>query len=69
MAEKKMILYCGHKGSLYEGPCYYAQYDRLFELGCKTCKREEGSCPHQKKKGEEALRKAWITKCTPKEEK
>lgn len=69
MAEKKMILYCGHKGSLYAGPCYYAQYDRLFELGCKTCKREEGSCPYQKQKGEEALRKAWIKKCTPKEEK
>ena len=64
MEEKKMILYCGYKRSLYEAPCHYAHYDKLFDLGCKTCHREEGSCPHQKKKSEDALRKQWQKKCS-----
>lgn len=64
MAEKKKIVYCGYKNSLYTGPCHYAHYDRLFELGRKTCSKPKGECPHQKEKTEDALRKEWQKKCS-----
>lgn len=53
---KKEYVYCCEKGSLYKGPCHYARYDRLFELGVKGCVRDSGTCPHQKTAYEDTLR-------------
>lgn len=60
---KKELIYCTKKRTLYEAPCHYAWYDRLFELGVIRCTREPETCQHQKTGPEDTLRKKWQKRC------